>query len=192
MKAFLSGSIAVLVGSAALFVASTALADGEPCYVDTDCPGTACGDAVCNWNKSAPMPSGTKIFYCNPAGTDPVGADGWCQTDADCKCKGEGAVCTAPHCTITKAPAGSGGASSGGGGAPSTSAGAPATTAGAPATTAGAASTSAGATSTTTPASGDTGSSGGCSIGVPGKTTGGFAAAFAMVGLGVALRRRRR
>ncbi|HEY1536798.1 MAG TPA: hypothetical protein VGF76_22405 [Polyangiaceae bacterium] len=137
------------------------------------------------------MPSGTKVFFCNPAGTDAVGADGWCQTDADCKCKGEGAVCNAPYCSFTKAPAGSGGASSGGGGAPATTAGAPATTAGAPATTAGASSTSAGATSTT-PSSGDTSSSGGCSIGVPGKTTGGFAAALGLLGLGVAFRRRRR
>jgi MYXO-CTERM domain-containing protein len=185
MKAFLSGSIAVLISSAALFVASTALADGEACYVDTDCPGTACGDAVCNWNKSAPVPSGTKIFYCNPAGTDPVGADGWCQTDADCKCKGEGATCVAPHCSMTKAPGGgSGGASSGGGGAPATTAGAPATTAGAPAATAGATSTP--------PSSSDSGSSGGCSLSVPGKTSGGVAAALAMLGLGVAFRRRRR
>jgi MYXO-CTERM domain-containing protein len=190
MKAFLSGSIAILVGSAALFVASTSLADGEPCYVDTDCPGTACGDAVCNWTKQSPMPSGTKVFYCNPAGTDAVGMDGWCQTDADCKCKGEGAVCNAPYCSITKAPGGgSGGASSGTGGAPATTAGAPSTSAGAPATTAGAPSTSAGATSTPAPSSD---SSGGCSISVPGKTTGRFAAALAMVGLGVAFRRRRR
>jgi hypothetical protein len=83
MKALLRGSVASLVGSLALFVASTALADGEACYVDKDCPGTACGDSVCNWNKMSATPSGMKVFYCNPAGTDAVGADGWCTTDAD-------------------------------------------------------------------------------------------------------------
>jgi MYXO-CTERM domain-containing protein len=165
-----------------------ALADGEACYVDKDCPGTACGDAVCNWNKLAPTANGMKIYFCNPAGTDAVGMDGWCTTDADCKCMGEGAVCHVPYCSFTKAPGGSGGASSGG--APSTSAGAPSTSAGAPSTSAGAPSTAAGAPSTTPASSSD--SSGGCSISVPGKTSGGVAAALAMVGLGLAFGRRRR
>lgn|GEM_PF-1833122 len=202
MKAFFRGSLATLVGSVALFAASTALADGEACFVDTDCPGTACGDAVCNWNKPATMPSSSKPYYCNPAGSSPAGADGWCSVDADCKCMGQGAVCHVPYCSFTKAPAGAGGASSGSGGAtssagaPSTSGGAPSTSAGAPSTSAGAPSTSAGAPSTsagaasTTPASSDSG--GGCSISAPGNTTGGFAVALGMVGLGLAFARRRR
>ena len=107
MKALLRGSLATLVGSMALFAASTALADGEACFVDTDCPGTACGDAVCNWTKMSATPSGDKLYYCNPAGTQPAGADGWCTTDTDCKCMGEGAKCSAPYCTFTKAPGGS-------------------------------------------------------------------------------------
>src|SRR3954465_711025 len=103
MKALLRGSLATLVGSVSLFVASTALADGEACFNDIDCPGTACGDAVCNWKKPATTPMGSKTFACNPAGSQtPVGADGWCTTTADCKCAGQGAVCKAPYCTFTK------------------------------------------------------------------------------------------
>ncbi len=189
MNALLRGSVAMLVASISLFAASTALADGEACYVDKDCPGAACGDAVCNWGKLAPKADGTKIYYCNPAGTDAVGMDGWCTVDADCKCMGEGAVCHAPYCSFTKAPAGSGGASAGGsGGAASTTAGAASTTAGAASTTAGAASTTAGAA--TTPSSDS--DSGGCSVSLPGKTNTGVAAAFAMLGLGLVLARRRR
>ena len=189
MNALLRRSVAIWVGSVALFAASTALAEGEACFNDTDCPGTACGDAVCNWNKQSATPSGMKTFYCNPAGTDPVGADGWCTTNADCKCMGEGAVCTAPHCSFTKAPAGTGGASSGGGGGATSTAGATSTTAGATSTTAGATSTTAGAPSTTPASSSD---SGGCSISVPGKTPSRVAAALAMIGLGLTFARRRR
>ena len=194
MKRLLRGSIAMFFGSVALFAASTAFADGEACYVDRDCPGTACGDSVCNWNKSAPVPNGSKLFYCNPAGTDPVGLDGWCTTDADCKCMGQGAKCAAPYCTFTKAPAGSGGASGTAGaasssaGAPTGAAGAATASAGAPAASGGAASSSAGA-STTSDTSKD---SSGCSISLPGKTNRGPAAALALLGLGLVLARRRR
>ena len=86
MTALLRGSLATLVGSVSLFLASTALAEGEPCYNDVDCPGTACGDAVCNWSKLSSMstPGDRKIFYCNPAGTQPMAQDGWCTTTAGC------------------------------------------------------------------------------------------------------------
>ena len=187
MKALLRGSVAMLVASVALFAASTALAEGEACYVDKDCPGTACGDAVCNWTKLAPKADGTKTFYCNPAGTDAVGMDGWCTTDADCKCMGQGAVCHAPYCSFTKAPGGSGGASSGGsGGAAATTAGAASATAGA---TAVAGATATAGSDTTEP---NSSSSGGCSISLPGTSNGVAAAALAMVGLGLVFARRRR
>lgn len=71
------------------------------CYKDTDCPGAACGGEVCNWNKLHPMPEGERLFMCNPAGTSPQGQDGWCVSDADCKCRGLGAVCVAPYCSFT-------------------------------------------------------------------------------------------
>jgi hypothetical protein len=179
----------MFVGSVALFVASTAFAEGEACYVDKDCPGTACGDAVCNWTKFAATAVGMKQFYCNPAGSQtPVGSDGWCTTDADCKCMAEGAKCVGTYCSFTKAPGGgSAGASSGTAGAPSGTAGAPSGTAGAPAGTAGAPASTAGA-----PATGGSSDSGGCSLSLPGKTNSGAAAVLAALGLGFVLARRRR
>jgi len=166
MKALLRGSLATLVGSVALFVASTALADGEACYNDIDCPGTACGDAVCNWNTHATTPDGRKIFGCNPAGSQtPVGKDGWCEKTSDCKCAGQGATCVAPYCTFTKPPAGAGGTGSGGA-APTagTSSTAGTTSTAGTATTAG--------TGTTPAPEAD---SGGCTMSVPGGTNTGLA-----------------
>jgi hypothetical protein len=75
---------------------------GVACYNDSDCPSSSCGGEVCNWTKTSPMPQGMKAFVCNPAGTDPKGRDGWCTTDADCKCVGLGAKCIAPYCTFTR------------------------------------------------------------------------------------------
>jgi MYXO-CTERM domain-containing protein len=189
MKALLRGSLATLVGSVALFVASTALADGEACYNDIDCPGTACGDAVCNWTKTAKMPVGEKVFGCNPAGSQtPVGRDGWCTTDADCKCKAEGATCQLdtpakqPYCTFTKPPgAGTGGTGAGGTGTAGT-----ATTAG----TTSAAGTASGGSAPTTPA--PAADSGGCSLSVPGGSNTALALGVGLLGLGVAFARRRR
>jgi len=183
MKALLRGSLATLVGSVALFVASTALADGEACYNDIDCPGTACGDAVCNWTKSAKMPVGQKAFACNPAGSQtPVGKDGWCTTDADCKCKDQGATCKAPYCTFTQPMAGTAGTGTGGAAptAGTTSTAGTATTAG----------TASGGSGTTTPA--PAADSGGCSLSVPGGTNTGLALGVGVLGLGIAFARRRR
>ena len=180
MKALLRGSLASLLGFAALFVAPVALADGEPCINDDDCPGTECGSAVCNWNK----PQGT-MFTCNPAGTDPpVGGkpkDGWCTATDDCKCKSLGATCTAPYCSFTKPPAGAAG----------TSAGGAAPTAGMTSTAGTAtAGTAAGGTGPTTPA--PAADSGGCSLSVPGGTNTALALGVGLLGLGVAFARRRR
>ena len=181
MKALLRGTLATLVGSVTLFVASTALADGEACYNDTDCPGTMCGDAVCNWPKPATNPTTEKPFYCNPAGTQAKKSDGWCTTDDNCKCKGLGAKCVGTYCTFTlpaDAPAGSSGSSTGGA----------APTAGTTSTpTAG---TASGGTGSTTPAPAP--SSGGCSLSVPGGTNTGLALGVGLLGLGLAFARRRR
>jgi MYXO-CTERM domain-containing protein len=38
---------------------------------------------------------------CVNAGAAAQGSDGWCSSDSDCKCMGEGATCVAPHCTFT-------------------------------------------------------------------------------------------
>src|SRR5436190_23490069 len=104
MKASLRASFAALASSVALLVASTALADGEACFNDDDCPGTACGDAVCNWSKMSATPMDEKVFFCNPAGTQtPKGHDGWCTVDADCKCMAQGAKCVGTYCSFTKA-----------------------------------------------------------------------------------------
>jgi MYXO-CTERM domain-containing protein len=186
MKALLRGSLATLVGSVTLFVASTALAEGEACYNDIDCPGTACGDAVCNWTKSAKMPVGNKAFACNPAGSQtPVGKDGWCTTTADCKCAGEGATCVAPYCTFTKPPGGTGGSGGSGTGGAAPTAGTTSTAG--TATTAGTTST-AGTGTTPAPAA----DSGGCSLSVPGGTNTAFGLGVGLLGLGIAFARRRR
>jgi MYXO-CTERM domain-containing protein len=211
MRALLRGSLATLVGSVSLFVASTAFADGEACYNDIDCPGTACGDAVCNWSKQAAMPMGTKVFACNPAGSQPDGKDGWCTTDTDCKCKGEGATCVAPYCTFTKKPGGStGGTSSTGGtaattgGTPSTggtTGGTPAATGGTPASTGGTASPTGGTPASTGGTAATTGGStstppptddGGCSVTVPGRANTSAALGVGLLAVGLAFARRRR
>jgi hypothetical protein len=76
--------------------------EGQGCYNDDDCPNPACGGLVCNWNKLSQSPSGMKIFYCNNAGSAPKGVEGWCTTNADCKCAGLGATCVNTHCTFTR------------------------------------------------------------------------------------------
>ena len=64
------------------------------CNSDTDCPGATCGGSVCQWSVGG--------HACVPAGTDPQGYDGWCVSDANCKCAGFGATCSSSsHCTFT-------------------------------------------------------------------------------------------
>jgi hypothetical protein len=81
----------------------TPTSDPAPCFNDTDCPVSSCGGEVCNWTKIHPQPSGDKAYVCNPAGTDAKGQDGWCTTDANCKCLGRGARCIGVRCSFTKA-----------------------------------------------------------------------------------------
>jgi MYXO-CTERM domain-containing protein len=177
MKALRRGLLSTLFGSALWLASSAALADGEPCINDIDCPGAECGGPVCNWSK----PQGDK-YTCNPAGTQTKGSDGWCTTDADCKCKGVGAVCHAPYCSFTKAsdaPPATGGGGSGTAGTATTGGAGAATTAGTGGT---------GTTPTPAPAKDE----GGCSIGSPASTGSGIALALGAIGLGVAFARRRR
>lgn len=205
MRALLRGSLATLVGSVTLFMASTAFADLEACYNDIDCPGTACGDAVCNWTKTAAVPMGSKVFGCNPAGSQPMGSDGWCTTDTDCKCNAQGARCVAPYCTFTKPMAGStggtastGGTTSTGGTAPSTggtvasTGGTVSTTGGTTSATGGTTSTTTGGTDTSTGGAAPADDGGGCSVSVPGSSQGGAALALGVLGLGLVFARRRR
>ena len=194
MKVLLRGTLATLLGSVTLLFASAALAEGEPCYNDDDCPNPACGGDVCNWAKTAAKPDGRKFFYCQAAGLEPKGTDGWCESEANCKCKATGATCntSVSHCTDTGTPAASGGAPSGGsaaggsaaGGSPSagSSVGGASSTAGAPSSSAGT------GTAPTTPASSD---SGGCSVSTPGNA-GSAALLLGVAGLGLAVARRRR
>jgi hypothetical protein len=60
------------------------------CTKDVDCKesGKACGGDVCSAEKKV----------CVLAVT---GAQGLCGTDDDCWCKGEGAKCSAGHCSFT-------------------------------------------------------------------------------------------
>ena len=79
---------------AGLLVSAWARPSAADCTVDTDCPGATCGSSVCQWSVGG--------HACVPAGTDPQPYDGWCTNDAQCKCGGEGATCTASqHCTFT-------------------------------------------------------------------------------------------
>jgi MYXO-CTERM domain-containing protein len=187
MKALLRGTLATLVGSVALFAASNASALGEACYNDNDCPGggQVCGGEVCNWFKSNPTPVGEKAYTCVAAGADAAkGADGWCTGDATCKCMAEGAKCVGVHCSFTKAsdaPAGTAGTSAGG----SSSTAGSTSTAGT-ATTAGTA--SGGSASTPAPPADD---GGGCSVSAPGGVNTGIALGVGLIGLGLALARRR-
>lgn len=85
------------------------------CINDPDCPDMTCGGQVCQYGAD-----GQK---CVPAGTGPKKMDGWCSSDADCKCKSLGAKCAGVYCTFTKpgdAPAGAGTGGSGGSGATGT------------------------------------------------------------------------
>lgn len=182
MKTSLRRSVATLVGSFALSVAPAAFAVGEPCFNDDDCPGgggAVCGGDVCKWGELHAMPDGRKVYICVAAGTDAKGKDGWCETDANCKCRSLGATCkTPPYCTFTKpdqAPAGGGGSGAGGG-----------------ATTAGTAGT--GTAGTGTAGSGSKPpptDEGGCSVGAPGRGAAAAGMLLALFGLGALARRRR-
>lgn len=187
MKEMLRRSMATLVGSVALLLAPAAFAEGEPCYNDDDCPNPACGGDVCNWQKQSPTPDGDKVFYCQPAGRDPQGQDGWCTTDDNCKCKGEGATCVAPYCSKTLSSGGGTGAG-GTGTAGSGTAGTGTAGTGTAGTGTAGTGTGAGGTGSKPPAE----ESSGCSTAAPITTGGGVALALGMLGVGAALSRRRR
>jgi MYXO-CTERM domain-containing protein len=184
MKASLRTSLATLVGSVALLVAPAAFALGEPCFNDTDCPGggAVCGGDVCDWNQMhATSTSADPKFVCIAAGsTNKKGAEGWCTTNDNCKCKGEGATCVGVYCTFTTAPAGGAGTGAGGGSGMAGSS----STAG----TGTAGTGTAGTGTTMKPAEEE----GGCSVSAPGASNTGLAAGVAILGLGLAFARRRR
>ncbi|HVZ74837.1 MAG TPA: hypothetical protein VHJ20_20790 [Polyangia bacterium] len=155
-------------------------ANAAGCVNDVDCSNAACGGDVCSYATSPPS--------CVAAGTGSKGADGWCTTDDDCKCKSLGAKCKGVYCSFTlmkDAPAGAGG-STGTGGATATGG-----STGTGGSTAAGGSTGAGGS---TAAGGTTGSSssssGGCAV-APGSA--GLAASllgFALVLTGLVRRRR--
>jgi len=74
----------------------TRSAHAATCVNDNDCPGTACGSDVCSYLTATPA--------CTAAGQARAGMDGWCATDADCKCQSLGATCMVPYCTFTTPP----------------------------------------------------------------------------------------
>jgi hypothetical protein len=77
-------------------VTSSAFATAPQCTNDIDCPNAACGGEVCQWVT-------IEQHECQAAGSKPKGEDGWCTTDADCKCNGAGAKCVGVFCTFTTA-----------------------------------------------------------------------------------------
>ena len=143
------------------------------CVNDTDCPDAQCGGQICDWSKLPQTPQ-----TCTPAGTQPQGTDGWCTTDADCKCKTEGATCLNSQCTRTLPMSAGNGGATGTAGTGSSAAGSSA-----------AGSSAAGASSTTDSSSG----SSGCSFagGAPRGSLGlAFGAACALGMLGARRRKR--
>ena len=89
----------LLTAITCLFAAGTASAQSNPatCVNDIDCIATPqCGGDICDWSNIAAG------MHCKPAGSQPKGQDGWCTTDADCKCKDMGATCVAAFCTFTR------------------------------------------------------------------------------------------
>lgn len=190
MKALLRRALVCSVGAVTLLFAASAFAEGEPCYNDDDCPNPACGGDVCNWAKTAPKPDGTKIFYCQPAGRDPKGQDGWCTTDANCKCKATGATCNTAvsHCTDTGTPVASGGTGAGGSGTAGTGTAGTGTAGTGTAGTGTAGTGTAGTGTTSAPAKDE----GGCSVGGATNQGTGLALALGIAGLGIAFARRRR
>jgi MYXO-CTERM domain-containing protein len=199
MKAMLRRSVGSLVASAALLLAPVALAAGEPCFNDTDCPGNGgdvCGGDVCSWNMPMkPVTDETKPYTCVGAGTDPKaskGTDGWCTTTEDCKCRAQGAKCVSVYCTFVKpdqapgaggSPSGTAGSGTGGSGTAGAGTGGSGTGGSAGAGTAGAATAGTGTT---------TEDEGGCSVSAARTGTSVTALALGLLGLGAMVARRRR
>jgi MYXO-CTERM domain-containing protein len=89
----------LLTALACLFAAGTASAQSNPanCTNDKDCVATPqCGGDICDWTD-------INNHVCRPAGVGAKGSDGWCTVDSDCKCMGQGAVCSGVYCTFTRA-----------------------------------------------------------------------------------------
>lgn len=177
----------------ALAIAPAVFAEGAPCFNDTDCPNAACGGEVCNWNKLAANPVGDKAYVCQPAGIGPKGADGWCTTDVNCKCRPQGAKCVTVYCSFTQsadAPS-SGGSSSVAGTGSSSLAGTGSTTstAGTPASS-GTRSTVDAPTDESDTNSSSSRLSRSCSVGAPTTSSGSFLLLPA-VGIALAAARRR-
>jgi MYXO-CTERM domain-containing protein len=175
--------VAFLAAAAVVLLAAGARDAAAACTNDDDCPNPACGGDVCTWD--------TRGMTCEPAGGKPAGQDGWCTTNEDCKCKGEGATCVYPYCTFTKlASSGTGGASATGGSSGAGTGGASAGTGGASSGTGGASAGTGGAAGTTPPKDGG---GGGCAVaGAPAGGTFASLAGAALLGLVLAARRRSR
>ena len=176
-----------LAGLVCLLAAGSARAASNPasCISDNDCVATpTCGGDVCNYNAGQ---------TCTPAGSAPMGSDGWCTQDSDCKCAALGAKCDIVYCTFTKpsdAPgsgsAGKGGGSGGGSGSAGTSGSGGSSSSGTGGSgTGGSKGTDGGSTGGT----GSSSSGGGCSIAGPISSS--WSIAIGAVGLLAALRRRR-
>ena len=169
-----------VIGFAAL--GWTRAASAMACVNDTDCPNSACGGQVCTYsNTAAPA--------CNPAGTGPKGMDGWCTTDANCKCQSEGATCVGFYCSFTqpKSTGGSSGAgSTGGTGATSGTATTGSNSA------SGTSASGGGPTSSSGTGGGSASSSSGCSLARPASTGAPWALGLIALGVCAAVSRRRR
>jgi hypothetical protein len=87
-------TVELISGSGQTALTPSGKANPSACINDIDCVATPnCGGDICDWLAG---------MKCQPAGHSPKGQDGWCATDADCKCKGQGARCVVPYCTFTQ------------------------------------------------------------------------------------------
>jgi hypothetical protein len=155
------------------------------CTNDIDCPGSACGSQICSWTSN---PDGG--HECVDAGTGQVGMEGWCSTNADCKCASEGAMCNVPNCTFTLPPAGTGSSGTSATSGASSTSGTSASGTSASGTSASGTSesgTSASGTSTTSSTS-----SGGCTMAQPEGAAAPWGLGVVALGACLALSRRRR
>ncbi len=179
MKTVRTVVLSLVVAAVSTFgwaASSRAASNPASCVNDIDCVANpACGGDVCDY----------PALTCQPANAAAQGSDGWCTTDTDCKCHGQGAKCVGVYCTFTVPQSGAGGAAgSGAAGHGATGGNTGGGSGGTPGT--GGTSASGGSAGPTSTSSG-----GGCSLGGAGAPRLAAVLLAALAGLIVARRRRR-
>lgn len=173
-----------VVAGVGLFAARDAAAQ---CTNDDDCPDSACGGQICDWNSTP--------HKCIAAGTGSggKGKEGWCTGPGadNCKCKAQGATCEIVYCSFTKAsdaPGGGTGGAAATGGASGT--GGASTGTGGASTGTGGASTGTGGASTADAGTKPKDDGGGCAV-AGSAATPSFLGIVLALGIAIGVRRKR-